>query len=779
MASTPIEADPMGPESIGQPVLAGYATELKAKIANLLGWKHDTFAGSQPVSFEKCHLDDLDREDYFVCEKSDGVRYMLFLVTTPKGAAGFLIDRKNSVRHLDLTIPLPHKHPMEAVKFHNETLIDGELVVDKDGDKRTLRYLAFDLMAANGVALTQRSYSTRLGILQQDVIKQYEHYYAHHPDLQRNVPFRIELKKQQRSYGMKLVLAEVPHLKHGNDGLIFTPVRTPYAPGTCQRLLKWKPPDQNTIDCKIKVLLSKERKPFYQLFVSRSGHPEEYAGLKPEPELLDKWRHHPPDGKIGEFRWDPEWSTPVREEGYAMYERKGGWRFVRFRDDKDTANDITVVERIWASIQDGVTSEMIESRMDSIRAHWKAREKGLTGPLSMTSPTKTGEAQSPVSAGGQTSNVPPTPAMEFASNPLGISDYADHHHTPSHFRRISTQSVVSEGPESRRASYDLDRRPSIPEAGDHLTSPSPGAGVLPIVGVSTWDEDQQNGRNVVEGGEGAKDGQGAVPMVIDQPPGEGDADTEASKRPVNGVTNGETRSPAIPFVKSPTDASIQVTPLSNSTTDDSALPQSREKRASISADVVTKEEEKGREVNSAQVDVVMGEAATPEEGGLGDDEEAKVEEAALPDVSENVENAVSLGDKIRTPTQTTTTTTTTTTTADAPPPPLTPTKPPTPTKMEEDPTDPSTETSLPTEKPKKTRKPRKPKEPKDSGPSKADKEEHAVAPNSKKETPVKKEGARKGRKKAAGDGAQGGGSSTPTSQPSTPAFNPLTLPPPP
>ena len=45
------------------------------------------------MSFEKKHLDDLDREDYFVCEKSDGVRYMLLLMVTPAGPASFLVSK--------------------------------------------------------------------------------------------------------------------------------------------------------------------------------------------------------------------------------------------------------------------------------------------------------------------------------------------------------------------------------------------------------------------------------------------------------------------------------------------------------------------------------------------------------------------------------------------------------------------------------------------------------------------------------------------------------------
>ncbi|KAL1914485.1 uncharacterized protein VTP21DRAFT_8868 [Calcarisporiella thermophila] len=500
------------PEPPGVPVDQQYQRVLQERLRELLNWKHDSFPGSQPVSFDHSHLQLLETEDYFVCEKSDGIRYLMFMHNTAKGPATFLIDRKNSVRYV--------KHPMFPVKDHpgkyqNDTLVDGELVLDVQNEKRMTRFLVFDLMVINGVNVTQRSFSTRLGMVQQDVIQPLHSALKKNPEIAQKQAFSVDLKRMERSYGLKLVFDQIRHLKHGNDGLIFTPVKRPYQPGTCQKLLKWKPADQNTVDFRIQVQHTKERKPYYILQVAHNGNHKFYDHLQLEPEIAEKWRHSAtsPDGRVGEFWYDPKWPTTIIDPGYAPTIRKGGWRFLRFRDDKETANDEAVVRNIMRSIEDAVSREELEAFCDQIRSAWKAREKPGGGPplrSSLSFKSKFPDATGPIDQGKSfmtpsISPFIPSPSStnqtsgsyfqrESSSGPVSISPTTMQHHITSPVLPTPESAAMRTGEvpsPRRRSSGEISTVPISVQAGQADHSPETSAMVAPGFRGSVGTPDQQ------------------------------------------------------------------------------------------------------------------------------------------------------------------------------------------------------------------------------------------------------------------------------------------------
>jgi hypothetical protein len=84
-----------------------------------------------------------------------------------------------------------------------------------------------------------------------------------------------------------------------------------------------------------------------------------FDDFSPEPELLKQWKTNPPDGKIIDCKFDKNWTTHIWENGYAGTIRKGGWRFLRFRDDRTTAIDEKKLKGRWNSFLYPVTNEMV------------------------------------------------------------------------------------------------------------------------------------------------------------------------------------------------------------------------------------------------------------------------------------------------------------------------------------------------------------------------------------------------------------------------------------
>ncbi|KAJ1972579.1 hypothetical protein H4R35_004595 [Dimargaris xerosporica] len=412
------DSDRPPPGHIGVAVEASYQKYLQSRVRALLKVDHDRFPGAQPVVFNRDHFHLLENEDYYVSEKAIGTRYLMLIVHDGKKSSLFLADHLNNYTFIR-EIQIHQPEPEGKAKTLRETLIDGTLVEENDGDKARMRFLAFDVIAINSVIVTHRSYNSRLGMLNQDVLKPYSEILKRDHALARKQPFRIEIKRVERSYGVKLIFQGMTALRHKSDGLIFTPVRQPYAPGPAPKLLKWKPPEQCTAFFKICVTYSRERKPIYQLLSSLNGNHQFLAHLQLESELYQQWRSHPPDGRIAEFRYDPEWKIYVIEEGYAPVTKRGGWRFRRFCDDRHIADDEVAIQDTLESVRNSVTWKEFESHLDQIRQRWKFREKG-------------GAASTAPSASLVMSRQPSSAVSENEAKPLVSSSDDPKHSEPAH-----------------------------------------------------------------------------------------------------------------------------------------------------------------------------------------------------------------------------------------------------------------------------------------------------------------------------------------------------------
>ncbi|KAJ2688144.1 hypothetical protein IWW39_002413 [Coemansia spiralis] len=362
----------------GEPVPHHACQALQQLVANMTSQVRPSFPGSQPVSFTKTtSIPELLGSNYLVCEKSDGVRVLVLMLVNENGPQTFLITRKNEYYLVPFCMfPTPDTDPYNPQIFHDETLIDAELVVDVYPNGHTERkLLGFDTLVVNGCNCMSFNLEKRLGYLNLHVVKPFERMRRNMISSERRkVPFIAEMKRFERSYGVHKVQFEtIPRLQHKSDGLIFTSVASPYTPGTCDKIIKWKPASENSIDFKVHVadahsldirLLVWQGASNYSEFGTLAIRPDDFnrnalAGVRSASDL---------DGKIVEALYDPHYAPPAQ------------WRFMRFRDDKPHGNHISTVHKIIDSMGDNMELPELLGCMLAIRAAWKAREASAAKP---------------------------------------------------------------------------------------------------------------------------------------------------------------------------------------------------------------------------------------------------------------------------------------------------------------------------------------------------------------------------------------------------------------
>ncbi|KAH8106803.1 mRNA capping enzyme [Cristinia sonorae] len=391
---------------------------LRQLVRGLCNLDNDKFPGSQPVSFTANDLDKLEKQDFWVCEKSDGIRVLLLVQTDvlTKGQSVYFIDRHNTFRLLS-GLFFPH-HENPRVPLRN-TIVDGELVLDYDPRTKqsTMRFLAFDCLVVDDQNVMARTLDKRYGRLNEWFYKPYARMLKDHPQVAQTQPFQILVKSVKFSYHVEEVFrVDIPALQHGTDGLIYTCVSTPYTAGTDTNILKWKPPSENSIDFKLVLRFPPSpkkasepdyyAKPIFELhtWTGKSNYEffdvmhvkdDEWEKMKAEGEQLDD--------RIVEVHWD------MQDEC---------WRMMRFRDDKPNGNHKSVVDGIIKSIADGVEKDGLLARSTAIRNAWKARLGQPAQPSGQQQPPKPSSAQAqplPSRPSANPYKQPPPPSAASSS----------------------------------------------------------------------------------------------------------------------------------------------------------------------------------------------------------------------------------------------------------------------------------------------------------------------------------------------------------------------------
>ena len=185
--------------------------------------------------------------NYGVTYKADGVRHLLFVVPgASEVEKGQIFLLNNNFQMIAVGESLP--------EWEN-TIIEGEYVSELH------TYYAYDMLYAKGLDIRNKplesfvdQQSSRLSYLREFVKELTE----------KKNGSSIEIREKPYLFGQgkeiflksKELWAKRQAQPYHIDGLIYTPANDPYpsVPRTWERLFKWKPPAQNTIDVLIEIV---------------------------------------------------------------------------------------------------------------------------------------------------------------------------------------------------------------------------------------------------------------------------------------------------------------------------------------------------------------------------------------------------------------------------------------------------------------------------------------------------------------------------------------------
>lgn len=308
---------------------------IQRRVQEICSWKSSGFPGSQPVSMDVDNITLLHEKPYMVSWKADGTRYMMLIQADGEM---YFIDRDNSVFQV---VGLAFPHPRDVSRCLRDTLLDGEMVIDKAEGKEYPRYLAYDVVMYDGRDVSELPFHPdRYNIIEREVMGGRHRALREGRLRKEREPFSVRLKQFWDVTQTASLLSEkfAKQLGHKPDGLIFQPVDDPYCPGTSQKVLKWKPQSMNSVDFRLKIVTETGEgilpKKVGHLYVGGFNVP--YSKMKITKQIKDL------NNAIVECKFD-----------------NGQWVFMRERTDKSFPNSVYTAQSVCKSIEKPVTTERL------------------------------------------------------------------------------------------------------------------------------------------------------------------------------------------------------------------------------------------------------------------------------------------------------------------------------------------------------------------------------------------------------------------------------------
>ena len=175
----------------------------------------DYFPGPQPISIERKHFPILKSGNYYVCEKTDGERYMMIALMYNGERKCVFVNRAFNMFEVALNL---------NKNAYNGTILDGELY------ENTL--MVYDALIVAGKSVWENPLTTRLEASQK-LMKSIIY--------MKSDKYRIKCKTFHHMKDFGVFMDEyLPTIQQKMDGIVFTPIDDPVRLGTHETMFKWK-----------------------------------------------------------------------------------------------------------------------------------------------------------------------------------------------------------------------------------------------------------------------------------------------------------------------------------------------------------------------------------------------------------------------------------------------------------------------------------------------------------------------------------------------------------
>tara|TARA_B100001996_G_scaffold359740_1_gene325207 strand:- start:6847 stop:7809 length:963 start_codon:yes stop_codon:yes gene_type:complete len=278
------------------------------------------FPGCQPISIEREHFGILEKNNYVVCEKTDGTRYMMIAIQYGTQKLCVFINRA-----LEMFVE-PLNFRMAVFKG---TILEGELYNNE--------FMIYDCLMTCGEVVGNQGFLERLDHCEKTVKKAM---------VLRTDSITLKVKTFHLHRDFREFMDKyLPTVKQEVDGLIFTPINEPIRIGTHNTMFKWKPRNKNTID-----------------FLVKKGPTAETPGCVPGEYvwrlyIQEKGKHFfessIPVEKMSDYKWLK--SGDIVECMYVNWENGPvWWKPIKKRKDKTFPNSRRTFYRTLVNIKEDI-----------------------------------------------------------------------------------------------------------------------------------------------------------------------------------------------------------------------------------------------------------------------------------------------------------------------------------------------------------------------------------------------------------------------------------------